>query len=68
MPAIIDLDLRVNGCDGIDFNDTALTAAALDHALGAMFSSGVNACQPIRCLPQLSSSEDRRMWRARTGH
>nr|WP_294529617.1 amidohydrolase family protein [uncultured Rhodopila sp.] len=40
------IDLQVNGYAGVDFNDTALTAAALDHALEAMLRSGVTACLP----------------------
>jgi N-acetylglucosamine-6-phosphate deacetylase len=40
------LDLQVNGYAGIDFNDVALTAATLDHALHAMLDAGVTACLP----------------------
>jgi N-acetylglucosamine-6-phosphate deacetylase len=40
------IDLQVNGYAGVDFNDTALTAGALDHALEAMLRSGVTACLP----------------------
>ena len=40
------IDLQVNGYAGVDFNDTALTAAALDHALEAMLRSGVTTCLP----------------------
>ena len=40
------IDLQVNGYAGVDFNDAALTAAALDHALEAMLRSGVTACLP----------------------
>jgi N-acetylglucosamine-6-phosphate deacetylase len=39
-------DLQVNGYAGIDFNDAALTAAALDHALAAMRSANVTTCLP----------------------
>ncbi len=39
-------DLQVNGYAGVDFNDAALTADALDHALAAMRRSGVTACLP----------------------
>jgi len=39
-------DLQVNGYAGVDFNDSALTADALDHALAAMRRSGVIACLP----------------------
>jgi N-acetylglucosamine-6-phosphate deacetylase len=40
------IDLQVNGYAGVDFNDTAVEAAALDHALEAMARSGVTACLP----------------------
>ncbi len=40
------LDLQVNGFAGVDFNDAALTADALDHALHAMLRTGVTACLP----------------------
>lgn len=47
-------DLQVNGYAGIDFNDLALTADALDHALAAMRRAGV-----ITCLPTLiTAAED----------
>ena len=36
----------MNGFAGVDFNDAALTADALDHALHAMLLSGVTACLP----------------------
>ncbi|WP_428485166.1 N-acetylglucosamine-6-phosphate deacetylase [Rhodopila sp.] len=39
-------DLQVNGYAGIDFNDSALTPAALDHALHAMLRAGVTTCLP----------------------
>ena len=39
-------DLQVNGYAGIDFNDAALTAAALDHALEAMLRANVTTCLP----------------------
>jgi N-acetylglucosamine-6-phosphate deacetylase len=39
-------DLQVNGYAGIDFNDAALTADALDHALGAMQAANVTTCLP----------------------
>ncbi len=39
-------DIQVNGYAGADFNDSALTAEALDHALAAMLRSGVTACLP----------------------
>jgi N-acetylglucosamine-6-phosphate deacetylase len=39
-------DLQVNGYAGVDFNSTALTADALDHALEMMRSSGVTSCLP----------------------
>ena len=40
------IDLQVNGFAGIDFNDSALTAAAVDHALEAMARTGVTTCLP----------------------
>ena len=40
------IDLQVNGYAGVDFNDAALDAPALDHALEAMLRSGVTACLP----------------------
>ncbi len=39
-------DLQVNGYAGIDFNDAALTADALDHALEAMLRANVTTCLP----------------------
>ena len=39
-------DLQVNGYAGVDFNDAALTADALDHALAAMRDGGVTTCLP----------------------
>ncbi len=40
------IDLQVNGYAGVDFNDPALDAAALDHALHAMLRAGVTSCLP----------------------
>ncbi len=40
------IDLQVNGFAGVDFNSTALTAAALDQALRAMLRTGVTTCLP----------------------
>jgi N-acetylglucosamine-6-phosphate deacetylase len=39
-------DLQVNGYAGIDFNDAALTADGLDHALAAMRAANVTSCLP----------------------
>jgi N-acetylglucosamine-6-phosphate deacetylase len=39
-------DIQINGYAGVDFNSTALTPDALDHALDAMLLSGVTACLP----------------------
>jgi N-acetylglucosamine-6-phosphate deacetylase len=39
-------DLQVNGYAGVDFNDAALTADALDHALNAMRAANVTTCLP----------------------
>ncbi len=40
------VDLQVNGFAGVDFNDAALTAEALDHALSAMLRTGVTSLLP----------------------
>ena len=40
------VDLQVNGFAGVDFNDTAVTADALDRALEAMLATGVTTCLP----------------------
>jgi N-acetylglucosamine-6-phosphate deacetylase len=40
------LDLQVNGYAGVDFNNSALTPDALDHALHAMLRAGVTHCLP----------------------
>ncbi|MGH6859415.1 MAG: N-acetylglucosamine-6-phosphate deacetylase, partial [Phyllobacterium sp.] len=40
------VDIQVNGFAGVDFNDAALTPAALDHALEAMLATGVTTCLP----------------------
>ena len=40
------IDLQVNGYAGVDFNDAALTPAALDHALAIMRDDGVAVCLP----------------------
>jgi N-acetylglucosamine-6-phosphate deacetylase len=39
-------DLQVNGYAGVDFNDAALTADAMDHALHAMRAANVTTCLP----------------------
>ncbi len=39
-------DLQVNGYAGVDFNDAAVTADALDHALHAMQGANVSICLP----------------------
>ncbi|SED24955.1 N-acetylglucosamine 6-phosphate deacetylase [Rhizobiales bacterium GAS191] len=39
-------DLQVNGFAGVDFNDPAITAEALDEALEAMRRTGVTLCLP----------------------
>ncbi|WP_226782420.1 N-acetylglucosamine-6-phosphate deacetylase [Oceaniglobus trochenteri] len=39
-------DLQVNGYGGVDFNDPAMSAAALDVALAAMLEDGVTGCLP----------------------
>ena len=40
------VDLQVNGFGGVDFNDIALNADALDQALHAMLRTGVTTCLP----------------------
>lgn len=40
------VDLQVNGYAGIDFNDAALTADGMQHALAAMQQAGVTCCLP----------------------
>ena len=40
------VDLQVNGFTGIDFNSPAVTIDDIDHALAAMFSTGVTRCFP----------------------
>ena len=40
------VDLQVNGFAGVDFNDSAITPDALDHALHAMLRTGVTTCLP----------------------
>jgi len=40
------VDLQVNGFAGVDFNDAAIGAAAMDHALRAMLATGVTTCLP----------------------
>jgi N-acetylglucosamine-6-phosphate deacetylase len=39
-------DLQVNGYAGVDFNDSALTADAMQHALQTMLGHGVTCCLP----------------------
>ena len=51
-------DLQVNGYAGVDFNDVALTADALDHALHAMLAAGVTGC-----LPTLITAARTTWWR-----
>ena len=46
-------DLQVNGYVGVDFNDAALTADALDHALEMMRAGNVTWC-----LPTLISADE----------
>ncbi|MFL5282158.1 MAG: N-acetylglucosamine-6-phosphate deacetylase, partial [Rhodopila sp.] len=47
------IDLQVNGYAGVDFNDAALSAPALDQALQAMLLAGVTTC-----LPTLITSDE----------
>ncbi|HUB12610.1 MAG TPA: amidohydrolase family protein [Acetobacteraceae bacterium] len=67
------LDLQVNGYAGVDFNDPALDAAALDHALAAMLRAGVTACLPTlitapeAVLAERLAALDRAVARSRLG-
>ena len=45
-------DLQVNGYAGVDFNDPAITGAALDTALEAMLAAGVTQCLPTLITAQ----------------
>jgi len=53
------LDLQVNGYAGVDFNSTALTPDALDHALHAMLRAGVTHCLPTLITAPESVLADR---------
>lgn len=46
MPTKGLIDLQVNGFAGVDFNDSGVTADAMDHALAAMARTGVTTCLP----------------------
>ncbi len=52
-------DLQINGYAGIDFNDAALTADALDHALQAMLRAGVTQCLPTLITAPETALADR---------
>ena len=52
-------DLQVNGYAGVDFNDVALTAEALDHALRAMLAAGVTRCLPTLITATEAALSDR---------
>jgi N-acetylglucosamine-6-phosphate deacetylase len=53
------VDLQVNGYAGVDFNDSKLTADALDHALAAMLRDGVTACLPTLITASEAELADR---------
>ncbi len=53
------LDLQVNGYAGVDFNNAALTADALDAALEAMLASGVTACLPTLITASFTTLRER---------
>ena len=53
------IDLQVNGYAGVDFNDTALDAPALDHALRAMLDAGVTTCLPTLITAPKSALAER---------
>jgi N-acetylglucosamine-6-phosphate deacetylase len=52
-------DLQVNGYAGVDFNDAALTADALDHALNAMRAANVTTCLPTLITADASTLQAR---------
>lgn len=52
-------DLQVNGYAGVDFNDAALTADALDHALEAMLKNGVTMCLPTLITGEAEALQQR---------
>jgi N-acetylglucosamine-6-phosphate deacetylase len=52
-------DLQVNGYAGVDFNDAALTPAALDQALHAMLCAGVTTCLPTLITADEATLADR---------
>lgn len=52
-------DLQVNGYAGVDFNDPALTARMLDHALEAMLADGVTGCLPTIITASPNDLRDR---------
>jgi len=45
-------DLQVNGFAGVDFNSVQMAPDALDHALQAMWQSGVTQCLPTITAPE----------------
>jgi N-acetylglucosamine-6-phosphate deacetylase len=53
------VDLQVNGYAGVDFNDSDLTADALDHALAVMLRAGVTACLPTLITASEAELADR---------
>ncbi len=53
------VDLQVNGFGGVDFNDQALDAPALDHALDRMARTGVLACLPTLITAHTAQLEAR---------
>lgn len=52
-------DLQVNGFAGVDFNDAAITADAMDHALEAMARTGVTQCLPTLITAPMTDLSDR---------
>ncbi len=52
-------DLQVNGFAGIDFNDPALSADGLDHALEAMLATGVTQVLPTLITATAEQLRDR---------
>jgi N-acetylglucosamine-6-phosphate deacetylase len=52
-------DLQVNGYAGVDFNDAAVTADAMDHALHAMRAANVTTCLPTLITADLATLQAR---------
>lgn len=68
------IDIQINGFAGVDFNSSALTADALDHALEALLATGVTTCLPTiitaspRELEHRLVAVDKSVRESRLGH